>query len=330
MVGLASSIDVRVSVPSDAMNADSSPEPRGRLAATARCGFLPLKQTTVLPRRSIAAGGPVPVLVGSGRWALPVWMLLVAAANPTRAIVDLHYYRNFGTRCLGMDGKHPSTLRSIVARTLSRLAQLRLITVHEKRYGQVIVQLRALDGSGDPYTMPHRKTTKVTHVPTGPLFGNGWHLELTHVELAALLIALTEESWQHNKFGPHQWEKPRDAIARDYGIAASTWSKGKQGLFTHGLLDWDLPQLDTGSRPERVPVDRYTVDISALALTPKDAPRFTALSVGQTITAPGTGDPLLFHRHIRVPLQLGSGDPTSPPNVVHLRRPGRRRNAYTS
>jgi hypothetical protein len=55
----------------------------------------------------------------------------------------------------------------------------------------------------------------VVEVPTGPLFENGWHRKLDQVELAGLLIALSEECWQFNKVGRHQWEKSRDDIARE-------------------------------------------------------------------------------------------------------------------
>jgi hypothetical protein len=278
-------------------SSDGALEARGSY----RCASLPVKETTLLPRPSVARGGPVPELVRAGRWALPVWLLLVAAASPDRAIVDLRQYRRFATRCLRLiDDDTGSTLRSTVARVLDRLAKLKLITVEEKRHGHVIVQLLALDGSGDRYAMPRRSETKVVHVPTGQLFANGWHRKLTHVELAGLLIALTEETWQFNKFGPHQWEKSREEIARDYGLAASTWSKAKEGLLAAGLLDWDIPQLRPGSRPDRVPADRYTVHVEPLAIDPATAPRFAGRAVPMTITAPGTGAKLRLHRQRRI------------------------------
>lgn len=275
------------------------------------CGSLRIKETTVLPRQAVARGGPVPALVRSGRWPLPVWLLLVAAATPERALVDLRYYRIFASGCLGLSlsDRRGGSVRSTVARALARLVELRLVTVEEKRHGRLIVQLLALDGSGAPYAMPQRAVTKVVHVPTGLLFANGWHRALTTVELASLMIALTEESWQFHKFGQHEWEKSRVQIARDYGIAASTWSRGKDGLFGRGLLKWDLPTLAPGSGPERVPTDRYTVDLSSLALRPEDAPRFMAWPIPTTITAPGTGMPLRLHRVGRI--QISPAQPAA-------------------
>lgn len=281
----------------------------------------------MLPRSSIARNGPVPKLLRSGRWALPVWLLLVAAANE-RAMVDLRYYRNFATRCLGMSDGKASSIRSVVSRTIERLATLRLISVDERRHGSLIVQLRSLDGDGEPYTMPHRAHTKVVHIPTGAFFANAWHLSLSHVEVAALLISLTEETWQHSKFGPHQWEKSRKAIARDYGIAASTWSKGKGGLLRLGLLSWDMPQLAIGSRPERVPVDRYTVNIAPLGLRPEQAPRYIGVNIPRTVTSPTTGKRLRLNRQMRVQLtQRGSGPAkdSTVVNIANVAKKGRKR-----
>lgn len=257
----------------------------------------------------------MPALVRSGRWHLPVWLLLVAAATPDKARVRLRWYSSFATGCLGLPNTTPpSSLRSTITRVFSRLESLNLLSFEEKHHGQVVVQLRALDGSGAPYAMPRRAETKVVYVPTGPLFANRWHKKLSAVELGALLVALTEETWQYKKFGPHQWEKSRDAIARDYGVAASTWSKAKEGLLAAGLLEWDLPRLRPGVRPDRVPIDRYTVHPETLSLDAMTAPEFVNLSDPKTITAPGTGAKLRLHRQYR--LQV----PDPSPKVVRMRR----------
>jgi hypothetical protein len=281
-----------------------------------RCGFLPIKRKTLLPRRAIARGGPVPELVRAGRWALPVWLLLVASATPDKAIVDIHWYRSFASRCLGLEddgsSRAGSKLRSMVARVLAKLVDLKMITVEEKHHKQLLVHLRALDGSGNPYAMP-RRMDKVVEVPTGPLFENGWHRKLDQVELAGLLIALSEECWQFSKVGPHQWEKSRDDIARDYGLAASTWSKAKEGLLEAGLLKWDLAPIPEGSRLERVPRDRYTIDAETLNLSAENAPRYANISTPVTVTAPRTGYKLRLERQERVvlppPVYQSGADP---------------------
>jgi hypothetical protein len=279
------------------------------------CGGHVIKANTILPRSCVAGEGVVPRLIRSGRWHLPVWLFLIATATPDKATVSLRSYSSFATGCLGLaDTEHRNSLRSKVTRIFARLEDMELIAVDEKRHGRMVLQMRALDGSGGPYSMPRRRETKVVYVPTGPLFSNRWHQKLTAVEIGGLLIALTEETWQYRKFEPHQWEKSREAIARDYGIAASTWSKAKEGLLSAGLLEWDIPRLRSGSQPERVPIDRYTVHPETLNLDAITAPQFVNLSDPQTITAPGTGAKLRLHRQVRIKV------PPPSPKVVRMRR----------
>jgi hypothetical protein len=304
---------------------------RGQEAAVAptkrptyKCGPLVVKETTLLPRAAVAKGGPVPALVRRGRWALPMWLLLVAAATADGAIVDMGYYHNFATRCFGLTGMKDSSLRSVVTRALKILIDLRLVEIVSISHGRTVVRLLDLLGHGDPYAMPRREDTKLVYVPTGHLFANGWHRAridgrgLDHVEFDALLIALTEESWQYKKFGPHEWEKSRPAIARDYGIAASTWSKGKTGLLSKGLLHWDMPQLVPGSRRLRIPSNRYTVDAAPLSLKPEEAARYVAVPLPVTITSKTTGKKLRLHRQWR--LKVGKDIPATavPANVVRI------------
>jgi hypothetical protein len=296
----------------NATTTNRNPTSAGRTSY--RCGSLPIKQATALPRHAVAAGGPVPKLLRSGRWPLAVWLLLVAAASPGPAMVELGFYRNFASRSLGLRG-NPSSIRSTITRTLERLAALKLITVEEKSHGHVTVKLLALDGTGRPYVMPRHEQTRIVRVPTGPLFANGWHKKLSPVELAGLLIALTEESWQFNKVGPRQWEKTRKKIAADYGLATSTWSKAKDGLLACGLLEWDLSPLPAGSPPEAVPMDRYTVHTDPLDLDPELAPRYEALTAPVTVTAP-SGRKFRLHSQARVEIPAAA-------KVVHLRRSGR-------
>jgi hypothetical protein len=222
-------------------------------------------------------------------------------------MVDLRWYRSFAKRCLGLedDGSDSagSAVRSTVTRVLGKLVTLNLIVIEQKHHNQLLIRLKALDGSDKPYVMP-RRTEKVVEVPTGPLFMNGWHRKLDQVELAGLLIALTEETWQFRKVGEHQWEKSRDQIASDYGLAASTWSSAKNGLLTAGLLGWDLGPIPPGSRPERVPRDRYTVHAETLNLKADTAPVYMNIPTPVTITAPRTGHKLRLERQQRVRVKL--------------------------
>jgi hypothetical protein len=304
------------------MSSKAEPAKTDAKKATFRkCGALVVKDITILPRDSVGRGGPVPKLVRKGRWALPVWLLLVAAAEAEYATVDLGFFHNFATRCLGLKG-NDSSLRSLVSRVVHTLVEMRLIQVVATTHGRTVVQLLDLFGRGEPYRMPRRDETKLVYVPTGNLFGNGWHLRrddgrgVDHVELAALLIALTEESYQFKKYGSHQWEKSRQKIAKDYGIAASTWSRGKAGLLTNGLLHWDIT-IVRGSR--RVPSDRYTVDIGPLALMPQDAPQYIGIKSAVSVKSPKTGKKLRLHRQVRVQVKPAEPNAAALTNVVSIK-----------
>jgi hypothetical protein len=270
-------------------------QPAAQASDYYHCGPLIVKASTVLPRSSVSRSGPVPRLLRSGRWHLPVWLLLVAAATPAEATVFIRWYGNFGAQCLGLP--RTSTTRATLTRVLKYLEREGLISVVDRRQGRTLVRLLALDGSGEPYSMPRQVRT--VRVPTGPLFQNGWHRRLSPVELDGLLIALTEVHWQYGKVGAQQWEKSRDAIARDYGIASSTWSKAKQGLLEKGLLEWDLPGAGMFATPEKVPADRYTVHPETLQLDPAAAPSYQNVSIPTAVTAP-SGAVLRMHRQLRV------------------------------
>lgn len=273
-----------------------------RWAKRLKCGFLPLKDTIVLPRSCVAKNGPVSALTRKGRWELIVWLLLIAAAKVEDATVDLEFATTFARRCLGLGDKPRSTTTSLVARILDRLTdkKMPLIKIVEQRHGHCIVQLLALDGSGNTYTMPHRSQTRVIHIPS-ELFANGWHLVLTPPQIAALLIAFTEEAYQFNKVGKAMWTKSRDRISADYGMAASTWTMAKKELHRLGLLEYDNPRLLFADQPVKADqlVDRYRNHRETLELLPQDAPHFADVSVPVTVRAAGTGDPLRLHAHLR-------------------------------
>jgi hypothetical protein len=245
------------------------------------------------------------MLMRKGRWELAVWLVLIAAATIENATVDLEFASTFARRCLGLGAKPRSTTTSIVARILSRLSDpaMPLIKVVEQRHGHHVLQLLALDGSGTPYTMPHRSKTRVVHIPS-ELFANGWHQVLTPPQLAALLIAFTEEAYQFSKIGKAMWAKSRDQISRDYGMAPSTWTEAKKELRRVGLIDYDIPGLHvTGRMPTQDQlIDHYRNHRDVLELLPDEAPRYFAFSTPVTIGAPGTGDPLRLHTQQRVRL----------------------------
>jgi hypothetical protein len=132
---------------------------------------------------------------------------------------------------------------------------------------------------------------------------DGGYLDVPLVELAQPrlhVLPLTEETWQFNKVGLHQWEKSRDQISRDYGLAASTWSRAKDGLLATGLLAWDLGPIPGGSRMTRVPRDRYTVHAAALSLSHESAPMYSNVSTPVTVKAPRTGKNLRLHHQKRI------------------------------
>jgi hypothetical protein len=244
---------------------------------------------------------------------------MVAAATPGQATVELRNYYYFAVQCLGLDREGIlSSLRSTVTRALGRLADLKLITIEQKHHNRVVIRLLALDGSGGPYAMPRRNQTKVVYVPTGVLFQNAWHQRLTQTELTALLVALTEETYQFKKFGPHQWEKSRDKIAIDYGLAPSTRSKGKDGLYKLGLLEWTYVPPSRRQRRD-VTADRYTVHADVLSSTPEEVPQYARFSEPITTTSRATGRKLQRHLNTRVELPAR----TDAPKVVPLRRSGR-------
>jgi hypothetical protein len=256
---------------------------------------LAIKQTTLLPRAAVAKGGPVPKLLALRGVALPLWLLLIAAAGKDTASVDVGFYVNFASRCLGLEAPD-GTLRSTMTRALDHLVRLKLIAIKAQRHGHTVIQLRALNGTGDPYTMPHR-SEKVIYVP-GALFHNGWHHTLAPKELAALLIALCEEAYQYKKHGPHMWQKSRSKIAGDYGLAASTWSEAKKGLQHWGLLRYQ--QVPVAHQPGALYVDRYTVDTSVLDRRPEEVDGVISVLDRSLMRAPNTGQPMRVNQYIHI------------------------------
>ena len=171
---------------------------------------------------------------------------------------------------------------------------------------------------GTPYVLP-KTGVRIVRIP-GQLFSNYWHLTLTLKELAALLISLTEESWQFDPEHPGVWEKRRWHISKDYGIAESTWSEGKQGLFYWGLLDWgwSAPVRDY-LRVDRPPSNRYRVDTSPLLKRPQDVDTYSAETVPSvTVIAADTGKAMRIARRRRVVNQ--PADQSAP--VIPLTTPG--------
>lgn len=296
--------------------------PAARDEKQPRLAYLRLKNTIVLPRDAVKKGGPVPALVKKGRWPLAVWLILVASAKPDDATVNLEFCLKFATRCLGLSASPRGTASSMVSRILDRLEDAGLIIIADRRHGHTVVKLLALDGKGGSYAMPNRSQTKVVHLPSG-LFANGWHRVLTAPQLAALLIAYTEEAYQFNKIGTATWAKSRDKISRDYGIAPSTWTSAKKELRRWGLLDWDLPKgigAYAGREVPAAPVDVYRNYRSILEKRPDEVPQYAAFSTPITVKAPGTRDPLRLQRQQRVELPRNFREKVVPIESVKKRR----------
>jgi hypothetical protein len=130
-------------------------------------------------------------------------------------------------------------------------------------------------------------------------------------QLAALLIAFTEEAYQYGKIDKATWAKSRDNISRDYGMAPSTWTEAKKELRRLGLIEYDIPGLHGTDRvptPDQL-IDHYRNYREVLELLPEDAPRYFAFSTPVTIAAPGTGDPLRLHsqQRVRLPKEVKDG-----------------------
>lgn len=267
---------------------------------TLYCRTRVIKRSIALPRAAVASGGPVPALVASRRrYGLALWLFLIATADPVNHQVDLRQFVGFA-RAFGITGS-AATLRRTLSRSLQTLRDLHLIKIVETRHKHFIVELRDLGGTGTPYVLPDAGVTRVVRIP-GQLFSNDWHQTLTLKELVALLISLTEESWQFDPDHPGVWEKRRWHISKDYGIAESTWSDGKQGLLYWGLLDWgwSAPVRDY-QRVDRLPSNRYRVDTLPLFKKPQEVDTYTFETVPSvTVIAADTGKALRIARRRRV------------------------------
>jgi hypothetical protein len=259
------------------------------------CGTRPIRRTLVLPRTSVARGGPVPALVASRRrWALALWLFLLLVADPETQTVKIGQFVGFA-RAFGLKESNDSVRRTM-SRTLATLELLRLVRIVDRRHNHFTIELRSLDGAGGDCQIPTLTDPKAIHIP-GRLFSNGWHIRLSLTELAGLLICYCETAWQFRKFTRWgMWTKRRWHIAQDYGIAQSTWSQAKEGLRQHGLLEWhprsslewDLPSTETDD--DAVPPNVYQLWTLPLRGDSEAAPRFEAVPIeGLYITSPTTG-----------------------------------------
>src|SRR5207245_837228 len=80
----------RLSNPAPAASVAStvaSPSSWGEVRPGYSCGFLQIREAILLPRHAVTRGGPVPQLIRSGRWALAVWLLLIAGSSPKGGVI---------------------------------------------------------------------------------------------------------------------------------------------------------------------------------------------------------------------------------------------------
>lgn len=82
-------------------------------------------------------------------------------------------------------------VRSQVTRAIATLEKEKLVRVVDRSYKNFTVELRALDGSDEPYAMPGSRT-KIIEIP-GTLFLKMWHVTLTPTQLGCLLTGYAAE-----------------------------------------------------------------------------------------------------------------------------------------
>jgi hypothetical protein len=240
-----------------------------------------------------------------------MWLFLLATMDPRTETVDIRQFRRFA-KALGLNMAAPgATIRSTIARTLDTLVEAKLVRVTTRGHQQFVVQLRSLDGRDRQYEMPDGHAEKFIVIP-GELFAQGWHAELSPIELAALLISLTESSWQFRAESVGQWQKTRAQIHKKYGISESTWSRGAEGLYRRGLLEWGpsvplRPMADTVEAVlededivvDQVPASRYLVHSEVLSQDPGVAPRFRAVTVPVYVKVESSRKSMRLHERLR-------------------------------
>lgn len=196
--------------------------------------------------------------------ALPCWMVLAAAAHPRTAQIDQKF--SALARALGIQAPDAGTARGQLARIISRIEGLGLIEVLKKGQSRII-QLKGLDGKGGPYQHPIRGQVIRIEVP-GTLFSNGWHIALSPAALTVTLIGLAEQSKQWGRRGAQgTWYKAAEVIASEYGLARSSFEKGKAELSSWEILTWH-PTVRGGTR-----LGLYRLDLNVFNKPPQQTER---------------------------------------------------------
>jgi hypothetical protein len=131
---------------------------------------------------------------------------------------------------------------------MSRLQKLDLVEILKKGQSRVI----QLKGQVNLVELP------------GSLFSNFWHTQLCSAALAVLLISLVEQSKQ---WGRRQgtWYKAAELISAEYGLARSSFEKGKAELSTWGILTWQPSAMRAGAR-----LGLYAIDLSVFDKKPEE------------------------------------------------------------
>lgn len=155
--------------------------------------------------------------------ALHQYLLTHAAASG--GDWDIAYESPVWARALGLSDKHASSANAI-SRNWRWLEDRRLIK--RSRSGRnAKITLLYDDGSGDPYRHPSKRKDQFLTLPYA-FWREEWHRRLDLSAIAVLLIA--------RSLRPGQFRLPQERVQRWYGISASTFQKGIQGLVRADLL----------------------------------------------------------------------------------------------
>ena len=187
---------------------------------------LPLAHLFVQHRDANDKGiaGPLAAFVSAHHdRALHQYLLAHAAASG--GDWDIAYESAVWARALGLSEKHASSANAI-SRNWRWLEDLRLIV--RGRTGRLAkISLRYDDGMGNPYQHPSKRKDQFLTLPYA-FWRDGWHRKLDLPAIAILLIA--------RSLRPGQFRLPQERVQGWYGISASTFQKGVQGLVRADLL----------------------------------------------------------------------------------------------
>jgi hypothetical protein len=244
-----------------------------------------------------------------------VFITAVATALPTTNIVTIGHKvlaRYAGiTERTGAQGDpySPSTTAAFVSKALDELEDLRLVERLPGISGAPgAFRLRALDGGGGDYEQPNPRHEHVVSLPRA-LFVHGWLGHLSPIAVACLLISIRERDRQFAKYdkAARRFDASREWIGQHYGIAPSSWSKGKEELGRFGILQWTTPP-PSDAHPNRKRAV-YELCLEALEVPAAQAPRWVAFSLEHSSVTTTTGAPRrLYHLEWRLEADLSPAD----------------------